>query len=64
MMGHAQPPARERAHDRATTCSPSDSLHITLQILSIFYTFIAFLCIGLPIAVLPMPCTISWALAP
>ncbi|MCA4077536.1 MFS transporter [Pseudomonas kurunegalensis] len=29
-------------------------MHITLQILSIvFYTFIAFLCIGLPIAVLP-----------
>ena len=33
--------------------SPS-SLSITLQILSIvFYTFIAFICIGLPIAVLP-----------
>ncbi|MFG0324145.1 MFS transporter [Pseudomonas putida] len=32
----------------------SNTLHITLQILSIvFYTFIAFLCIGLPIAVLP-----------
>lgn len=32
----------------------SHTLHITLQILSIvFYTFIAFLCIGLPIAVLP-----------
>ena len=32
----------------------SSSLSITLQILSIvFYTFIAFLCIGLPIAVLP-----------
>ena len=31
-----------------------NTLHITLQILSIvFYTFIAFLCIGLPIAVLP-----------
>ncbi|MEG1039361.1 MAG: MFS transporter [Pseudomonas sp.] len=33
---------------------PASSLSITLQILSIvFYTFIAFLCIGLPIAVLP-----------
>ena len=33
--------------------SPS-SLSVTLQILSIvFYTFIAFICIGLPIAVLP-----------
>ncbi|QJQ10504.1 MFS transporter [Pseudomonas putida] len=32
----------------------SNTLHITQQILSIvFYTFIAFLCIGLPIAVLP-----------
>lgn len=32
----------------------SNTLQITLQILSIvFYTFIAFLCIGLPIAVLP-----------
>lgn len=31
-----------------------NTLHITLQILSIvFYTFIAFFCIGLPIAVLP-----------
>ncbi|WP_420234440.1 MFS transporter [Pseudomonas sp. ABY48] len=37
------------------TPSPaSNSLSITLQIVSIvFYTFIAFLCIGLPIAVLP-----------
>ncbi|MGO4322482.1 MFS transporter [Pseudomonas brassicacearum] len=37
------------------TPSPaSSSLSITLQIVSIvFYTFIAFLCIGLPIAVLP-----------
>lgn len=35
--------------------APSDSsLSVTLQILSIvFYTFIAFICIGLPIAVLP-----------
>jgi hypothetical protein len=33
---------------------PQSSLAITLQIVSIvFYTFIAFLCIGLPIAVLP-----------
>ncbi|WP_136476447.1 MFS transporter [Pseudomonas sp. DG56-2] len=39
------------------TASPSSSANtfaVTLQILSIvFYTFIAFLCIGLPIAVLP-----------
>ncbi|MCW2271446.1 major facilitator superfamily transporter [compost metagenome] len=34
--------------------APASTLSITLQILSIvFYTFIAFLCIGLPIAVLP-----------
>jgi MFS family permease len=34
--------------------APDDTRSITLQILSIvFYTFIAFLCIGLPIAVLP-----------
>ncbi|MFK0310563.1 MFS transporter [Pseudomonas sp. NPDC090233] len=34
--------------------APSSTFSITLQILSIvFYTFIAFLCIGLPIAVLP-----------
>ncbi|WP_219060150.1 MFS transporter [Pseudomonas sp. UMAB-08] len=33
---------------------PSSSMSITLQIVSIvFYTFIAFLCIGLPIAVIP-----------
>ncbi|MDD2058264.1 MFS transporter [Pseudomonas sp. GD03860] len=33
---------------------PASTLPVTLQILSIvFYTFIAFLCIGLPIAVLP-----------
>ena len=33
---------------------PESSLSVTLQILSIvFYTFIAFICIGLPIAVLP-----------
>ena len=32
---------------------PQSSMAITLQIVSIvFYTFIAFLCIGLPIAVL------------
>lgn len=37
----------------APSASPS-SFSVTLQILSIvFYTFIAFLCIGLPIAVLP-----------
>ncbi|UVK80785.1 MFS transporter [Pseudomonas sichuanensis] len=34
--------------------APGDTSSITLQILAIvFYTFIAFLCIGLPIAVLP-----------
>ncbi len=34
--------------------SPASPLSVTLQILSIvFYTFIAFICIGLPIAVLP-----------
>lgn len=34
--------------------APQSSMAITLQIVSIvFYTFIAFLCIGLPIAVLP-----------
>ena len=34
--------------------SSSSSLSVTLQILSIvFYTFVAFICIGLPIAVLP-----------
>ena len=33
---------------------PVSSMAITLQIVSIvFYTFIAFICIGLPIAVLP-----------
>ncbi|MCP2072244.1 UNVERIFIED_ORG: MFS family permease [Pseudomonas lini] len=37
-----------------TPSSAPSSLSITLQIVSIvFYTFIAFLCIGLPIAVLP-----------
>jgi len=37
-----------------TSSSSPSSLSITLQIVSIvFYTFIAFLCIGLPIAVLP-----------
>ncbi|MFP3517011.1 MFS transporter [Pseudomonas sp. SIMBA_077] len=39
-------PAQQPPHER--------SLSVTLQILSIvFYTFIAFICIGLPIAVLP-----------
>ena len=34
--------------------SSASSLSVTLQILSIvFYTFVAFICIGLPIAVLP-----------
>ncbi len=34
--------------------APASTLAVTLQILSIvFYTFVAFLCIGLPIAVLP-----------
>ncbi|WP_431481077.1 MFS transporter [Pseudomonas thivervalensis] len=38
----------------STPSSAPSSLSITLQIVSIvFYTFIAFLCIGLPIAVLP-----------
>jgi hypothetical protein len=45
------PPARERVTMPAA--APS-SLSITLQIVSIvFYTFIAFICIGLPIAVIP-----------
>jgi len=48
-----RPPANEPMTAQQPA-PPSDSLHITLQILSIvFYTFIAFLCIGLPIAVLP-----------
>ena len=38
----------------ASSASPADTRAITLQIVSIvFYTFIAFFCIGLPIAVLP-----------
>ncbi|MEG0861864.1 MAG: MFS transporter, partial [Pseudomonas sp.] len=38
----------------ASPPAPVSTFSITLQILSIvFYTFIAFLCIGLPIAVLP-----------
>ncbi|MBM3104296.1 MAG: MFS transporter [Pseudomonas sp.] len=38
----------------ASASSPANTFAVTLQILSIvFYTFIAFLCIGLPIAVLP-----------
>ncbi|MGB5955442.1 MULTISPECIES: MFS transporter [Pseudomonas] len=50
-------PNRPPANEPMTAQQPapaSNTLHITLQILSIvFYTFIAFLCIGLPIAVLP-----------
>ncbi|MFJ4047195.1 MFS transporter [Pseudomonas hunanensis] len=50
-------PNRPPAKEPMTAQQPapaSNTLHITLQILSIvFYTFIAFLCIGLPIAVLP-----------
>ncbi|MFO5730329.1 MFS transporter, partial [Klebsiella pneumoniae] len=38
----------------ATQPAAPSSLSITLQIVSIvFYTFIAFICIGLPIAVIP-----------
>lgn len=38
----------------AASTAPADTRAITLQIVSIvFYTFIAFFCIGLPIAVLP-----------
>ncbi|MEG1626552.1 MFS transporter [Pseudomonas sp.] len=38
----------------ASSSSPANTFAVTLQILTIvFYTFIAFLCIGLPIAVLP-----------
>lgn len=49
MMGTAhRPPANE------PMTTPHSTLGITRQILAIvFYTFIAFLCIGLPIAVLP-----------
>lgn len=43
-----------RTSPMPTPSPASSSLPITLQIVSIvFYTFIAFLCIGLPIAVLP-----------
>lgn len=43
-----------RTSTMPTPSPASSSLSITLQIVSIvFYTFIAFLCIGLPIAVLP-----------
>ena len=45
------PPSRERV--LMSAAAPS-SVSITLQIVSIvFYSFIAFLCIGLPIAVIP-----------
>lgn len=45
---------RPRTSPMPTPSPASSSLSITLQIVSIvFYTFIAFLCIGLPIAVLP-----------
>lgn len=45
---------RPRTSLMPTPSSAPSSLSITLQIVSIvFYTFIAFLCIGLPIAVLP-----------
>jgi len=45
---------RPRTSPMPTPTSTPSSLSITLQIVSIvFYTFIAFLCIGLPIAVLP-----------
>lgn len=45
---------RPRTSPMPTPSSAPSSLSITLQIVSIvFYTFIAFLCIGLPIAVLP-----------
>ncbi|SFL27811.1 Predicted arabinose efflux permease, MFS family [Pseudomonas sp. NFACC46-3] len=45
---------RPRTSPMPTSSSAPSSLSITLQIVSIvFYTFIAFLCIGLPIAVLP-----------
>lgn len=43
-----------RTSPMPTPLPASSSLSVTLQIVSIvFYTFIAFLCIGLPIAVLP-----------
>lgn len=45
---------RPRTSPMPTSHPASSALSITLQIVSIvFYTFIAFLCIGLPIAVLP-----------
>ncbi|SCZ21904.1 Predicted arabinose efflux permease, MFS family [Pseudomonas sp. NFACC48-1] len=45
---------RPRTSPMPTPSSAPSSLSVTLQIVSIvFYTFIAFLCIGLPIAVLP-----------
>lgn len=45
---------RPRTSPMPTPSPAPSSLSITLQIVSIvFYTFIAFLCIGLPIAVLP-----------
>ncbi|SFW44494.1 Predicted arabinose efflux permease, MFS family [Pseudomonas sp. NFACC09-4] len=45
---------RPRTSSMSTPQSAPSSLSVTLQIVSIvFYTFIAFLCIGLPIAVLP-----------
>ncbi|BBP59554.1 MFS transporter [Pseudomonas sp. St316] len=45
---------RPRTSPMPTSSPAPSSLSITLQIISIvFYTFIAFLCIGLPIAVLP-----------
>jgi len=48
------PPARERVPMPALQPAAPSSLSITLQIVSIvFYTFIAFICIGLPIAVIP-----------
>lgn len=48
------PPARERVLMPAPQPAAPSSLSITLQIVSIvLYTFIAFICIGLPIAVIP-----------
>ncbi|SFX56729.1 Predicted arabinose efflux permease, MFS family [Pseudomonas sp. NFACC43] len=45
---------RPRTSSMSTPQSAPSALSVTLQIVSIvFYTFIAFLCIGLPIAVLP-----------
>ena len=58
MMRHSPPPASETSPMSAATPPPHlaqpSSMTVTLQIVSIvFYTFVAFLCIGLPIAVLP-----------